>query len=88
MTLSYPQWKKINHKSKKKRVIKKQEKVLVCERYVDYCVKKAKQRGQNVNQAMFDGVYQNAISKVFGSYSNTLKNLDDSRPIMEVHLEK
>lgn len=86
--LSYKEWAKINNRSNKARVIKKQAKLMVDERYVDYRIKKAKRIGQSVDQAMFDGLYQKAIEQVFGSYSNTLSNLDDSRPIMEVFLEK
>lgn len=86
--LSYKEWAKINYRSKRSRLIKKREKLMVDERYVDYRVKRAKQIGQSVDQALFDGIYQKVIEQVFGSYSNTLKNLDDNRPIMEVHLER
>lgn len=90
MIIPFKSWKALNLKSKKKRHVKKQDSILVNEKYVDYAMKKAKKLGLNVDQAKFDAIYGISIAKVFGSYSNTFKNLalDESRPIMEVHLEQ
>ena len=89
MIISFDKWKKLNYRSKKKRIIKKRLEVEVDGRYVDYAMKKARRLGLNVDQAKFDAIYGTSIAKIFGSYSNTFKNLalEESRPIMEVHLE-